>query len=71
MRCGVSNFVRPPIDQQAIFLLLPDLFGSPTTETESKLFSRLVRSRHAGIGILDPVKTARVNSLSPNKQLLI
>ena len=36
---------------------LPDLFGSPITETESELFCR--PARHAGIGILDPVKTAQ------------
>ena len=39
------------------FSFLPDLFGSPITETESELFCR--PARHAGIGILDPVKTAQ------------
>ena len=46
-----------PLKAAIVENFLPDLFGSPITETESELFCQ--PARHAGIGIFDPVKTAQ------------
>ena len=63
-----SSLFFSPLKEVIVGSFLPDLFGSPISEIESEIFCR--PSRHGGMGIFDPVKTAHSQFAKSNEATL-